>query len=95
MKTKSNILTEIFGGLKDAAIEQNHLFFTDENPQAYFSRTDFLTYVRSLTKERWRIAHLKHLFDNISLNRNLNNFPELSTDDKGQEVSGANLKLEM
>jgi hypothetical protein len=93
METKSNILTEIFDGLKDAAIEQNHLFFTDENPHAYFSKAGLVTYVRSHKNERWRIAHLKQLFDNISLNRNLNNFPEISLDDKGQEVIWCTFKV--
>jgi hypothetical protein len=91
---KSKILEEILGGLPKVTIEPNHLFFTDDNPQAYMGKGEFLAYVRKIKKdEPWRVVHLKNLFENIVANRKLANFPEITQNDKGQDVVWANFRV--
>ncbi|MCJ8210807.1 hypothetical protein MUY27_13905 [Mucilaginibacter sp. RS28] len=88
---ENNLFTKLFSDLQEAAKEsKQEIFFTEDNTQGYFSKSDFADFLLK-AKGLGKINHLKQFFDNISVGRTLANFPKLE-EENGNPFSWCTFK---
>lgn len=81
MKTPDELIREIMEGDRTSDWKNsNGVIFTDDGPEGYFSKQEFVT---ELLQRRGTatVRHLTTMFDNMSIGRELKEMPEVTTRD--------------
>ncbi|MES2872545.1 MAG: hypothetical protein V4708_02405 [Bacteroidota bacterium] len=85
MKNQEQLIREIMEGERiTSEITSNGIIFTDDGPEGYFSKQEF---VKELLERKGTpsIRHITKLFDNMALGKDLREMPEITSLD-GEDI---------